>query len=85
MTNREFAIAVGCSTTMASRMRNGQRAPGVATLRACITAFDLDPDEALDHARSPVGWGSYLRQFVFSRTSAPARTEGTAALEGVDK
>lgn len=82
MTNQEFANAVGCSTTMASRMRNGKRAPSVATLRACIAAFDLDFEEALDYAGSPVGWGAYLRQFVFSRERAPARVGSTATLEG---
>jgi len=86
MTNREFANAVGCSTTMASRMRNGKRAPSVATLRACIEAFDLDADEALDFAGTAAGWGGFLRSVVFSRTraraSAPAPVVSTAQLIG---
>lgn len=78
MTNREFAEAVGVSQTMASRMRNGKRAPSVATLTASIAAFELNEADALKAARAPIAWGQFLREQVFSRTSAPARADSTA-------
>lgn len=82
VTNREFAIAVGCSTTTASRMRNGERAPSVSMLLCVVQAYKLDEVEALREARSASRWGAYLRNAVFSRTHAPAsahtpRAEGT--------
>ena len=75
MTNREFANAVGCSPTMASRMRNGLRAPSVSMLHGVIQVFGLDEGDALLAARQPDTWGSYLRDRVFTRTGAHASAQ----------
>jgi transcriptional regulator with XRE-family HTH domain len=43
MTNEALADKLGISRSMASRIRNGQRLPGVATILALYREFNISP------------------------------------------
>lgn len=66
MTNAEFARAIGCHVTTASRYRNGHRLPGVEKLEAIRSAFGLSHDEIHRLWQAgPQVFSAYLREKVF--------------------
>lgn len=66
VTNYEFGEKVGCDFTMASRLRNGQRLPSRDLLQRIVTAYELDPKDALTAAsEGPEVFSAYLREKVF--------------------
>lgn len=66
MTNNAFADAVGCDFTMASRLRNGQRLPGIRLMIRIQAAFDLPYDDLMQaYEGGPESFGAYLRTHVF--------------------
>lgn len=66
MTNEQFGGRVGCSESMASRLRSGKRRPGTELLFAIVTEFDLDR-EATEKAflAGKEAFGRYLCANVF--------------------
>jgi transcriptional regulator with XRE-family HTH domain len=73
LTNIEFANAVGCDETMASRLRNGQRCPSVALLDRIHRVYGLSLEELIAaHKQGPNAVGRLLRRKVFDR--APQST-----------
>lgn len=58
ITNATYASAVGCHFTMASRLRSGERKPGLATVIATIRAYDLTCDQVVDWLRA-IELGAY--------------------------
>jgi transcriptional regulator with XRE-family HTH domain len=70
MTNEEFGLIVGCSESMASRLRSGARRPGVDLRERIMKAFEFDKDletmKAFNDAASDAElFGAYLRANVF--------------------
>jgi transcriptional regulator with XRE-family HTH domain len=64
-TNREFGDAIGVSSSMASRIRNGHRLPGVNTLT--LLSKYLSVDLARLHATYSQGsrvFGAEVRRFL---------------------
>lgn len=73
ITNTDYAKAVGRDYTMASRLRNGERKPGLSTVIATIKAYALTCEqvvawlEAIDEGAEASG--QWLRDNVFSRAA----------------
>lgn len=67
MTNQQFADAIGCHHSMASRLRAGLRLPSVATMARISREFGI-PIETLvaAHEKGAEDFGLLLRQRVFS-------------------
>lgn len=66
MTNEGFATAVGCHFTMASRLRNGRRLPGLALMAKIKEAFNLPYDDLMAaYDEGAEAFGRYLRINVF--------------------
>ena len=66
MTNSEFAAAVGCDVTTASRYRNGHRLPGVRLLKEIRTVLDMTPEEIeAVYDQGAEAFGAMLRERVF--------------------
>lgn len=70
MTNEEFGLIVGCSESMASRLRSGSRRPGTDLRDRIIAAFKLDKDldtlrEVMAASRDAKKFGAFLRKHVF--------------------
>ncbi len=76
VTNFEFADRVGIHYTMASRLRNGERRPGLATVIRTMRAFELTGDEVTEWldaiSAGPSDSGRWLRAHVFERATNPA-------------
>jgi len=83
MTNSEFAKAVGCDVTTASRYRNGHRLPGVQLLERIRLVLGVSHDELhaiwekgtkwkAEHPKDPQGnpFGAYLRRTMFDDEAA---------------
>lgn len=63
ITNREFGENIGVSHSMASRIRSGDRLPGVRTLTLLAKALDTDPGHVLDlYAQGPAAFGDWVRK-----------------------
>lgn len=75
ITNTDFADAVGIHFTMASRLRNGERKPGLSTVISTIRAYHLDCDQivgwlnAIDRGASYSG--VWLRDNIFNKLVEP--------------
>lgn len=66
ITLQEFAEATGCSLSMVSYMRSGQRSPSAALAARIRDAYDLDSAEWLDAlGRGPEYTGQFLWERVF--------------------
>lgn len=70
ITNEEFGLRVGCSESMASRLRSGDRRPGADLRDRIIKAFGFDRDldtlrEVMDASASADAFGRLLRERVF--------------------
>lgn len=64
--NHQFADAVGCNYTMASRLRSGHRMPSANMLARICRAYNLDEGEALrKHAEGAEALSAWLREKVF--------------------
>lgn len=65
MTNEEFGQKVGCSHSMASRLRNGQRLPSLQLLTRIATKFNVDPAPLIRaHARGAESFGRALQKVI---------------------
>jgi transcriptional regulator with XRE-family HTH domain len=74
--NHQFADAVGCNYTMASRLRSGNRRPSADMLARICRAYNLDEGEALrKHAEGPEALSAWLREKVFNAPSPDADDE----------
>ncbi len=68
VSNREFARAVGCSSTMASRVRNGERKPGADLAFRIRRAFKLDHKAHEDaYLAGQHDYGDFLTVHVFNK------------------
>lgn len=70
LTNEDFGLRVGCSESMASRLRSGARRPGSDLRDRIIAAFGFDSDletlkEFHEAASDAELFGAYLRERVF--------------------
>lgn len=70
ITNSQFAESVGIHFTMASRLRNGFRSPGLATVIATMRAYNLTCKQTADWleaiALGPTASGAWLRANIFT-------------------
>lgn len=70
MTNKAFGEAAGCDFTMASRLRNGDRLPGIRLMIRISEAFDLPYDDLMAaYQEGAPAFGAYLRTHVFGQDS----------------
>lgn len=80
VTNVQFADQVGIHYTMASRLRNGERKPGLSTVIATWKAFDLSCSEVLGWLAAiddgPVASGRWLREHIFEPQATPLPAAG---------
>lgn len=65
LTNEEFGRRVGCSESMASRLRGGHRRPGADLRDAIVREFQLDPAQVMEAYESAEQFGEFLRENVF--------------------
>jgi transcriptional regulator with XRE-family HTH domain len=66
--NADFGARIGLHFTMASRLRNGKRAPSSMTLAAIQDAFELTPEEThamLQAAITPETFGDWVRANLY--------------------
>lgn len=69
-TNLDFSEKIGVHFSMASKLRNGHRAPSLATVIAIKDAYGLPADELLEAARGgPQTFGEYLRSHIFDEST----------------
>lgn len=63
----EFAAAVECHFTTASRIRSGTRMPGRELFKRIVSTYGLDPAESLRYfCGSRTEFGRYMRENVFN-------------------
>jgi len=80
VTNFTFAERVGIHYTMASRLRNGERKPGLSTVIATWRAFDLSCQQvlswlaAIDEGAEQSG--RWLRDNIFEPKATPVSAAG---------
>lgn len=73
MTVWRFAQIVGCSDSLAEKIKAGTRAPSAALLARIVLAFDLDGTAALRAlALGPEPFGAWLRVEVFGEAEQVA-------------
>jgi transcriptional regulator with XRE-family HTH domain len=65
LTNSDFADAVGCSESMASRLRSGRRRPSAELRDRIVLVYKLDPMQAIQAYSDADTFGSFLRQHIF--------------------
>ena len=71
VSNSEFAQAVGCHFSHASRLRNGLRLPSAPVLLRIQRVYGLDLQELMDaYAAGADELGRYLRTNVFDVPTA---------------
>lgn len=64
MTNEDFGKAVGCSHSMASRLRAGKRLPSASLMERIGTVFGIPADEMLRaHKRGADSFGRLIRKY----------------------
>lgn len=66
MTNEEFGNRVGCSPSMASRLRSGTRRPGADLRDRIVKEFNLEPDVVIEAYKTRRAFGALLRREVFN-------------------
>jgi transcriptional regulator with XRE-family HTH domain len=70
MTTTEFAEAVGCHVTTASRYRHGHRLPGVELLERIREVLGVSHEEIMTvWGRGAEAFGAYLRKTVFDEAA----------------
>ena len=68
MTNQELADAIGVSASMASRLRNGHRLPGVEVLGKLAEYLDVDLERMVAaHAQGTQAFGVLVRGRLLER------------------
>lgn len=73
MSNKEFARAVGCHFSTASRYRNGRRLPGVEILRKIADVLEVSVEDAHgEWSKGKESFGAWLRERVFADEAASA-------------
>lgn len=76
ITNADFAEAVGIHFTMASRLRNGERKPGLTTVINTMKAYALTDDQVFEWLiaidQGAAASGEWLTINVFGRAAAAA-------------
>ena len=66
----EFSARVGCSISMASRLRSGERLPSLAMLIKISEAFDIAYDDLMAaYRQGPVEFSACLREQAFGEPS----------------
>ena len=69
VSNTDFANRVGVHYTFASRLRNGQRVPSMATVTAIREAFELNSKQTTDMmdaiAAGPADFGYWVNDNLF--------------------
>ncbi len=73
LTNAEVAKRLGCSVSMVSKMRNGNRRPGGDILCKLVTEFGLEPMAAMHAYSSADRFGKFVERQVFARARMGAR------------
>lgn len=69
VTEKAFALAVGCHPSTAARIRNGERMPGRELFQKIVDAYDLDPVESFRYFCGPrKEFGEYIQREVFRVT-----------------
>lgn len=69
MTNQEFADSIGCTVSMASRLRNGKRSPSVDTMWKIHKAHRISMEDlGVAAAQGQDMFGKLLRERVFGAT-----------------
>lgn len=70
MTNQEFADAIGCHHSMASRLRSGSRLPSIDLMERISQEFQIPITELLSARREGAEeFGRVLRDRVFGHDS----------------
>lgn len=67
LTNEDFAVLVGCSASMVSRMRGAARRPSADLRDTITTTFGLDPHKVIAAYATPGGFARFLEDEVFKR------------------
>lgn len=70
MTNVEFGAAVGCHHSMASRIRNGHRLPGVDLMTRISEQFDIPMSTMLKARKAGPG---EMAKLLGKRVPVPAK------------
>lgn len=72
VSNTDFANRVGVHYTFASRLRNGQRVPSMATVTAIREAFELTGKQTTDMmdaiAQGPSAFGEWVNTNLFVKS-----------------
>lgn len=64
-TNEEFGRKVGCSHSMASRLRSGKRLPSLQLINRIADAYGIDPTPLVRaHKRGAESFGRALRKVI---------------------
>lgn len=66
ITNFEFGQRIGCSESMASRIRAGKRRPSADKRDAIVREFGLDPLDVMEAYRDQETFGRFIRETVFA-------------------
>lgn len=65
LTNSELGERLGCSHSMASRLRAGKRLPGHASLPRVLQALDIPLDEGVRaYSKGPEAFGRLVRRHL---------------------
>jgi transcriptional regulator with XRE-family HTH domain len=73
MTNEEFGRRIGVGHSMASRIRNGQRCPGVGTLARIHEVLGIPLVELTEkHRKGPEAFGKLIRRRMAELEKEPA-------------
>ncbi len=72
ITNRELGDAIGVSPSMASRIRNGKRCPGVHTMTRLAEFLRADVGHLANaHLQGPQTFGAEVRRLLDYYPSTP--------------
>ncbi len=65
MTNKELGEKIGCSHSMASRLRSGKRLPSLSLLNRIAEAFKVDPAPLVRaHKRGAESFGKAFSKVI---------------------
>lgn len=71
LTNKAFGAMVGCSESMASRIRHANRLPSLALLGRIMSTFDLPAMELMRaHAEGRDAFAAYIEERIFGHAKA---------------
>lgn len=86
LTNPQYAERAGCDYTTASKIRNGQRLPGLWLFAKTMVEFDLDANEAVRaYLKGRQAFAAFLNRTVFDppepKKSRAKSTKNVANIE----